>query len=98
MKNDPVNRPQHYTFGSIEVIDALEAWALPFHEANVVKYVARARHKGNELEDLRKARWYLDRIIRNLEAKQEVPAEKPKKRKKRRRYAGGLTHGYKGLA
>lgn len=63
---DNVNSPKHYNFGSIEVIDAIEDWDLGFHAGNVVKYVARYRHK-NGLEDLRKARWYLDRLIQNLE-------------------------------
>lgn len=62
-----VNRPPHYTFGAVEVIDAVEAWALDFHLGNVVKYVARAAHKGDRLCDLKKARWYLDREIRRLE-------------------------------
>ena len=61
--HDPVVRPQHYTFGNIEVIEAIEAWELGFHLGNVVKYVARAAHKGRYLEDLQKARWYLDREI-----------------------------------
>jgi hypothetical protein len=61
--NDTVDHPRHYTFGGIEVIDAIEAWELGFHLGNVVKYVARAAHKGHFLEDLRKARWYLDRQI-----------------------------------
>lgn len=61
--HDSVTRPQHYTFGNIEVIDAIEAWELGFHLGNVVKYVARAAHKGQYIEDLRKARWYLDREI-----------------------------------
>lgn len=65
--NDPVNRPAHYTYGAIEVIDAIEDWALGYHEGNVVKYVARAKHKGSQLQDLKKARWYLDRAIKNLE-------------------------------
>jgi len=66
---DPVNHPAHYTQGKIEVIDALEDWKLGFHEGNVVKYVARAKHKGRELEDLKKARWYLDRRIQQMEVK-----------------------------
>ena len=72
---DPINRPDHYTFSHIEVIDAIEAWALGFHLGNVVKYVARARRKGRELEDLQKARWYLDREIGRLERKQSREAE-----------------------
>lgn len=66
--NDPVQRPAHYTFSAVEVIDAIEAWELGFHLGNVVKYVARARRKGRELEDLKKARWYLERAIGRLES------------------------------
>jgi len=68
--HDPVNHPQHYTLGGIEVIEAIEAWALGFHLGNVVKYVARAAHKGSYLEDLQKARWYLDREIERRAAEQ----------------------------
>lgn len=60
--SDSVNHPPHYTQGTIEVIDAIEGMALPYHEGNIVKYVARWRFKGG-VEDLRKARWYLDRLI-----------------------------------
>lgn len=60
---DPIDHPDHYTVGGIEVIDAIEAWGLGFHAGNVVKYVARAGRKGDALEDLKKARWYLDRLI-----------------------------------
>jgi len=66
-EKDAVNHPQHYTFGGIEVIDALEAWQLGYHLGNVVKYVVRADHKGKALEDLKKARWYLDREIARRE-------------------------------
>lgn len=62
-----IDRPPHYTFGAVEVIDAIEAWELGFHLGNVVKYVARSAHKGQRLADLNKARWYLDREIRRLE-------------------------------
>ena len=67
MVSDPVNHPAHYTQGGIETIDVIEAWDLGFHLGNVVKYVARAANKGSELEDLRKARWYLDRKIKLIE-------------------------------
>ena len=60
---DPVQHPDHYTRGGIEVIDAIEAWDLGFRLGNAIKYIARAGHKGDRLEDLRKARWYLDREI-----------------------------------
>jgi len=62
--SDDINHPSHYTTGTIEVIDAIEAWQLGFHLGNVIKYVARASHKGEWLTDLKKARWYLDRVIR----------------------------------
>lgn len=61
--DDPIAHPSHYTQGGIETIDFIEAKALGFHLGNVVKYVTRAAHKGSEIQDLRKARWYLDRWI-----------------------------------
>ena len=64
---DVVNHPKHYTFGTIEVIDVIEDWKLEFHLGNTVKYIARAKHKGNELEDLKKAQWYLNRKIMQLQ-------------------------------
>lgn len=63
-----VDHPAHYNAGKIEVIAAIEDWQLGFHLGNVVKYIARAAHKGDELQDLRKARWYLDRYISQAEA------------------------------
>jgi hypothetical protein len=70
--NDPVNHPSHYTFGSIEVIEVIEDWDLGYHLGNAVKYIARSPHKGNTLEDLQKARWYLDRAITNQEKGQPL--------------------------
>ena len=58
-----VDHPPHYNAGGIEVIDAIEGWGLGFHLGNVVKYVARAEHKGAPVEDLEKAHWYLRREI-----------------------------------
>lgn len=68
---DSVNRPAHYTFSGVEPIDVVEAWALPHHLATAVTYIARAGRKdpNKYLEDLKKAKWYLDRYINNLEAK-----------------------------
>jgi hypothetical protein len=60
---DVVNHPAHYKTGGIETIDFIEAKNLNYHLGNVVKYVTRADHKGDRLENLRKARWYLDREI-----------------------------------
>ena len=67
---DPVNHPKHYAFG-IEIIDAIESWGLGFHLGTVGKDVSRAAHKGNELEDLRKASWYLSRQIKILELEKQ---------------------------
>jgi hypothetical protein len=64
---DMINNPPHYTTGGIEVIDFIEAKGLGYHLGNVIKYVTRAGMKGNKLEDLRKAQWYIDRAIDNLE-------------------------------
>ena len=69
MKKEMVDHPSHYNQGKIEVIDAREDWRLNFCEGNVVKYVARHRHKSSPLEDLRKAKWYLDRLVAQLEDK-----------------------------
>jgi hypothetical protein len=68
-KNDPVNRPSHYTDGKIEVIDFIEDKKLGFHLGNSVKYIARAGKKNPDktIEDLKKAKWYLERKIKNLE-------------------------------
>ena len=67
---DPVNHPDHYTMGGIEVFDFINAWDLSFPEGNVVKYVVRAPYKGKEVQDLKKARWYLDQLIAAAEARQ----------------------------
>lgn len=69
-KEETVNHPAHYGGDTTyEVIKVLEAWGLGFHLGNVVKYVARSGRKPgtDELEDLRKARWYLERMIKQLE-------------------------------
>jgi len=61
--SDSVNSPKHYTTGKYEVIDVIEDWDLNFRLANTIKYVARHKHKGKPLEDLKKALWYLQREI-----------------------------------
>jgi len=65
-KPDAVNHPAHYKVGGIETIDFIEAKKLGYNLGNVVKYLTRADHKGNKLEDLRKAQWYLTREINSL--------------------------------
>jgi hypothetical protein len=65
-KADPVNHPAHYKVGGIETIDFIEAKKLNYRLGNVIKYLTRADHKGNKLEDLKKAQWYLEREIESL--------------------------------
>jgi len=67
--HDAVNHPAHYTDGGIETIDFIEAKRLGYHLGNVVKYICRAGKKGTNmgLQDLQKARWYLDRAIEKNE-------------------------------
>lgn len=67
--SDAVNNPAHYggAGNPYEVINVVEAWSLNFNLGNVLKYIARAGKKGDALEDLKKARWYLEREIANLE-------------------------------
>ena len=67
---DQVNRPSHYRRGSIETIQAIEGLGLGYFEGNVLKYLSRYQSKGKPLEDLRKAQWYLARLIDREERNQ----------------------------
>ena len=62
--HDPVNNPSHYKASCIEPIDIIEAYKLDFCEGNIIKYILRWRRKDG-LQDLKKAAWYLNRIIDN---------------------------------
>lgn len=63
---DIMNYPAYYTQGKIEVLDFIEDQKLDYHEGNIIKYICRYKYK-NGLEDLKKARFYLDRLIKNKE-------------------------------
>lgn len=70
--HDPVNQPQHYCQGGIETIEAIEASMSDlafrgFLKGNIMKYLWRYEHK-NGAEDLRKAQWYLNRLVAHVEA------------------------------
>lgn len=72
VKEDVVNHPSHYTQGKIEVIDYIEdklseEELYGYYTGNILKYISRAKHKGKTLEDLKKADWYLQRLISKLE-------------------------------
>ena len=70
-ERDSVNHPNHYNDGKIEVIDYIEDQKLGFCLGNAIKYISRAgkKDKAKEIEDLRKAIWYINRRI--LEIKRE---------------------------
>lgn len=59
---DNINHPSHYCTGKIEVIEFIEDQKFDYCLGNAVKYIARCRHKGNLIEDIDKAIWYLNRF------------------------------------
>ena len=67
-EKEMVNHPSHYNQG-IETIEYIESWSMNFNTGNVIKYVTRAGYKNNQLEDLKKAMWYLQREIDRVENK-----------------------------
>ena len=71
----------------MEVIDAIEGLKLCFNGGNCLKYIARHQYKGNPLEDLRKAEWYLQRLIRN----EELRIRKAKSENVRSENTGGFN-------
>lgn len=62
---DNVNHPAHYTQGKIEVADFIADQKMNYFEGNIIKYVSRYKVK-NGVEDLKKARWYLDYLIQSM--------------------------------
>lgn len=66
-RHDNINHPSHYKQGQIEVIDIIEDQKLGYHDGNAVKYILRHRYKGRPIDDLKKAIWYLNRLIQKKE-------------------------------
>ena len=69
---DPVNNPSHYNQGGIECIEAIKASMsgeefAGYLKGNVQKYVFRYRNKGNPVQDLAKAKWYLEKLQKHVE-------------------------------
>ena len=62
---EKINHPSHYQSSSMEVIEIIEAFNLNFHLGNAIKYTLRAGKKGDKIEDLDKAMWYLEREREN---------------------------------
>ena len=68
MEKEQVNHPLHYQQG-IEPIEVIESWDLNFNLGNVIKYTLRAPYKENMIQDLEKAKWYLERELQRLKNK-----------------------------
>lgn len=71
IENDPVEHPSHYTENDIECIDAIESSMTPeqfrgYLKGNAMKYLWRYEKKENPIQDLRKAIWYLERLVGHL--------------------------------
>jgi len=70
-KTDPVEQPDHYNKGAVEAIEAIKA-SMPESEfrgylkGNALKYLWRYDYKGKPVEDLRKCRWYIERLIQEV--------------------------------
>ena len=62
-KVDMVNHPPHYQSKDMEVIEVIEAYELDYCRACAVKYILRAEKKDNNVEDIKKAIWYLERYL-----------------------------------
>ena len=87
LQDDRVHSPSHYTSGKREVIDTIEdavkdapSTIFGMLQGQVLKYVLRVWLKDNPLEDLKKARWYLDRLITHLS---DYPGDHPAPRSPR---------------
>ena len=67
-EHDPVDNPAHYTTGEIESIEYIEdkGHGRGFCYGNALKYVTRAPHKGTEKQDLEKAKWYIERLLKSM--------------------------------
>jgi|15BtaG_2_1085339.scaffolds.fasta_scaffold23733_3 hypothetical protein len=80
---EKVDHPEHYNQG-IEAIEYINSWNMGFNEGNIVKYITRYQFKEG-LEDLKKAQWYLDNLISQIEtskkSKQLYKKNSPKKSK-----------------
>ena len=71
-KDEMVNSPPHYKYGKKETIDVIKDCMTndEYHgylKGNVLKYISRYKFKGEPLEDLKKAQWYLDRLVKEVE-------------------------------
>jgi len=65
-KKNIINHPEYYTKG-IETIDYIRSWNMDYVRGNIIKYITRFPYKGTPLEDLKKAKWYLEYLIKEKE-------------------------------
>ena len=65
-KKNIINHPEHYTKG-IETIDYIRSWNMDYVRGNIIKYITRFPYKGTPLQDLKKAKWYLEYLIKEKE-------------------------------
>ena len=68
-EKEMINHPSHYNMGKYEAIDVIEGWNLNFNLGNAVKYISRAGHKDDIVQDLKKSLWYIEREIQRIENK-----------------------------
>ena len=66
MSKEMVDHPKHYNRGKFEAIDIIEALEMNFNLGNAQKYLFRAGHKDDIIQDLEKAKWYIEREIQRL--------------------------------
>ena len=66
---EKVNHPDHYNSGQYEVVDVIDdaGFGEGFCLGNALKYILRAKHKENYVEDLKKAKWYLEYLIQRID-------------------------------
>ena len=70
-KKDIINHPEQYTKG-IETIDYIRSWNMDYVRGNIIKYVTRFPYKGTALQDLKKAKWYLEYLIKEVEKNDDI--------------------------
>jgi len=73
---DKINKPSHYNINwmgeqAIETFTYIRSWKMDYPESNIIKYITRHPYKGQSLKDLEKAKWYLEKLIKEVEASAE---------------------------
>lgn len=67
---DKINKPYHYNQGSIQPYDFIVANYMSYTEGSIIKYITRYKYKDSPLDDLKKARYYLEKLIKDEETKE----------------------------